>query len=172
MSNRNYNYFVEGETEACLIRAIRQKYIQSGRITKINLLEKDIPSGFIKTIKPFTILIIVFDTDVDDMKLVERLKNNTGKLKKSSHVKDVILIPQVNNLEDEIKYATDISEIKDLLQSKSNKDFKRDFCKCNNVTDCLVKHSFNIEKFWSRKARNKYSIFENDGKKIKLKRRR
>lgn len=169
MSNKNYQYFVEGETEICLINAIKHKYIKSGRVNKINLLEKEISTSFIRTIKPYTFLIIIFDTDVEDEKFVERLKYNIRKLKNASHVKDIILIPQVNNFEDEIIYATNIKELKELLSSKSNKDFKRDFCRCKNIDNYLEKRSFDIEKFWSRKASNIYSEFENNGEKIKLK---
>ena len=42
---------------------------------------------------------------------------------------DVICITQVHNLEDELKRSCNIRQIKDLLGSKSNSEFKHDLIK-------------------------------------------
>lgn len=78
------------------------------------------------TIKSGTTIVLVFDTDVGDSKI---LNENIRFLEKQSTIKKVLCITQVKNLEDEFKRSCNIKQIKELTGSKSNKDFKTDLIK-------------------------------------------
>lgn len=86
----------------------------------------------------------------------------------NDRIKEVILIPQVKNLEDELIYSTKIKKIKDLLESKSDDDFKRDFMRCNNLIKKLEEKEFKISKLWSREATDIYKKYENKSREVKL----
>ena len=76
--------------------------------------------------------VLVFDTDKSE---TETLKKNISLLKRYCKNVKVIILPQVRNLEDEMKRSCNIKRIKELTNSKSDKDFKRDFCKMKE-DDC------------------------------------
>lgn len=97
------------------------------------------------------------------------LQNNIDLLKKQvSAVKEIILVPQIENLEDELKFSTSIKNIKELTRSKSNSDFKSDFIYSSNVPQLLENKAFDIKKLWSRNANNSFKNYKNQGDKIKL----
>ena len=132
-----YHYFVEGDTERKFIEVIKEnKYVYSGRIEKRNLLEKKISDNILKNIQKNTTIVIIFDTDVIDINNINILDKNIEIFENSK--KKVILIPQVKNLEDELIYSTKIKKIEDLLESKSDDDFKRDFMRCNNLINNML----------------------------------
>ena len=114
-----------------------------------------------------TDIVIIFDTDVIDINNINILDKNIEIFENNDRIKKVILIPQVKNLEDELIYSTKIKKIKDLLESKSDKDFKRDFISCNNLMKKLEEKEFEISKLWSRNAVDIYEKYKNDSEKIK-----
>ena len=61
------------------------------------------------------------------------LKENIKILNKCPEVNKVICIPQVNNLEDELIRSCNIKQIKELLGSRSNKDYKHDLIAEKNL---------------------------------------
>ena len=161
-----YHYFVEGDTERKFIEVIKEnKYVYSGRIEKRNLLEKKISDNILKNIQKNTTIVIIFDTDVIDINNINILDKNIEIFENSK--KKVILIPQVKNLEDELIYSTKIKKIEDLLESKSDDDFKRDFMRWNNLIKKLEEKEFKISKLWSREATDIYKKYKNDSEKIK-----
>lgn len=163
-----YHHFVEGDTERKFIEVIKEnKYVYSGRIEKRNLLEKKISDNILKNIQKNTDIVIIFDTDVIDINNINILDKNIEIFKNNDRIKEVILIPQAKNLEDELIYSTKIKKIKDLLESKSDKDFKRDFISCNNLMKKLEEKEFEISKLWSRNAVDIYEKYKNDSEKIK-----
>jgi len=115
-------------------------------------------------LKRGTIVILVIDTDTDDSSFFQR---NISFLKRRSAVKDVFCIPQVANLEEELIRSCSIRSIKELLSSKSNSDFKNDLCSCHGLPASLLRHDFDITKFWSSKPTGKFSAIPNDSDKIK-----
>ncbi|MGP1437713.1 MAG: hypothetical protein ACTTKH_01425 [Treponema sp.] len=162
--NKKVNiYLVEGHTEEKAIRLLKEKYIISGKVYIIH--QKLITDTLLRMLKKASNIIMIFDTDTSET--YEIVKKNIETLQK--HKLKVVLIPQVKNFEDEIIYATDIKNIKELLNSKSKKDFKNNFRNTKNVLEKLEKHHFNIEKFWSRSPEKPscFSEFKNDGNKIK-----
>jgi hypothetical protein len=162
-------YIVEGECEKTFINAVKNEHIISGMPYVFNPLQQSLTTR-IRTYPQNTCVILIFDTDRTNPERIEKLKDNIRSLEKSSNIHEIILIPQVNNFEDEIKYATDIKQMKDFTNSKTNSEFKEDFIKQEkHILKKLKRNNFDIQKLWSRKPANEYSQFENGGYKIKLK---
>lgn len=164
-------YIVEGETEQQIIKAIKSEYIFPGRVYVQNLTQNEITSAFLRTLKPKTKVVIVFDTDVDGAHGANTLFKNTVKLRKFAQVKQVITIPQIKNLEDEIVRSTTLKRLRDLINSKSDSDFKRDILRTHesHILSVLKKNSFDIREFWSRSPRGIYQEFKNEAEAIKEK---
>ncbi|RRD95849.1 hypothetical protein EII17_01885 [Clostridiales bacterium COT073_COT-073] len=174
MKGENILYIVEGETEKRFIDVLKQHYIISGKVIVYDLIKKQLTLNnlFLRTISSNTTVIIVFDTDVDQEQSVQRLSQNLLLLKtKIKHIKDVILIPQIANLEGELIYSTNIKKIQDLIGCKSEKDFKKKFLKIQDhyLMNRLKEVNFQLSKIWSRAPKNKYKIFQNQSSKIKNK---
>lgn len=70
-----------------------------------------------------TMVVLVFDTDAGS---VDILKKNVKKLAACRSVSEVVLIPQVPNLEGELVRSCNIKDIRELLNSQSRTKFKRD----------------------------------------------
>ena len=167
MNYRFYNYFVEGDCEKHLIRQnqqLKNQYFFSGRVETFNILNKLITDTKLRTIKDNTLLVFVFDTDINiDLTI---LKRNIKKL--NSYKAKYIFILQDKNFEDEIVRSTDIKRIKDLFKSLDDSDFKGDFIKCKYVFSTLEKHKFDINKFRIYKNENPYfKDYKSEGNKIK-----
>jgi len=163
--NDTYIYFTEGECEKKAIDTLKNTHLQSGKIRVYNVLQKPITDYIIRQFKEKSIVILVFDTDVNIN--IDILQKNIDRLNSAKNIKKVILIPQVKNLEEEIIYSTNIKAIRQLLNSKSNKDFKTDFINCNNVLDKLTDANFDFSKFWSQSPTGVFRIFRNDSNQIK-----
>ncbi|MGL5056558.1 MAG: hypothetical protein ACRC6A_04195 [Fusobacteriaceae bacterium] len=165
MSNKIYYYIVEGEIEKKVIDEIKYEYIQSGKVLVKNPIQNKIPDTILRTLKINTTVILVFDTDVTTN--LNILDYNISKLSKQKNIKEVILIPQVNHMEEEIVYSTNINQIKDLLGNRSNSDFKVKVLECNNLLLKLEQKKFDINKFWSKNAVNIFEKYANQSSKIK-----
>ena len=167
--NNKIVYIVEGESEKTFVNAVKNEYIVSGIPYVFNPLQQSLTAR-IRTYPQNTCVILIFDTDRVDLERIEKLKNNIKSLEKASNIHEIILIPQVNNFEDEIKYTTNIKQLKDFTNSKTNSEFKEDFIRQEkHILKKLKRNNFDILKLWSRKPTNEYSQFENGGDKIKLK---
>lgn len=152
MNLKNYNlfYLVEGECDEAVVRALKERYIHSGKIKVINVATKKVSDLIRRRIESSTICILIFDSDIfntgkGNPKII---LENISKLEKSPNVKKVIVICQDENLEDEIVRATTIKNIKELLGSNSVTDFKREVLSCNNLLKKLEDKNFDITKFW------------------------
>lgn len=164
--NHNYLYYVEGNDDEAIVKALKNKYIISGKVLCFNVVEKVISTLKLRTIKENTVIILVFDVDTNN---INTITENIKILKRCKNVKEIILIPQVENLEDELIRSTSINQIKELTNSKSTTDFKRDLLKINNVLKLLENKNFDINKFWNKNPSNKFNKFENMSFKIKIK---
>ena len=155
IKNNPVQYFVEGETEKAFIEQIRNKYVLSGKIDVLNILQNEIKNSRLISIKPNTTIILIFDTDVQEKELLNRLTQNIKILKNSKHIKEVIVIPQVLNFEDELVYATNIKSIEKFIPNCTKKEFKSKFIKLGSkMVAMLEKHGFNTDKLWSRSVNN------------------
>lgn len=163
--NLFFYYIVEGETEKKLIEILKtEKKICLGKIKILNVIQTQISQAFLRTLEPNTIVVLIFDTDI---KKKDILEENIVKMKKNKNIKEIIFIPQILNLEDEIIYATNVNQIEELLGSSSKKDFKNDFNSCSNIYSKLISKKFNISKIWTRNCTTTFKKFKNTSFKIK-----
>jgi hypothetical protein len=166
--NVRYHYYVEGNCEKKLIDEFKKQQLPiiSGKIDIFNAIQEVFSNTRLRMLSENTVVILVFDTDTG---IIETLYRNLEILKKHPHVKETWCVMQVHNLEDEIKRSTDVKEIKDLLGSKSNKEYKHDFIIEKNLYDKLKKHQFNFDRIWVTNPDNVFSVIKNCGEKIKKK---
>lgn len=162
MSNY-YHYFVEGETDEKMISILKTnlQHIHPGKVEIVNVVTNKIKNSMIMKLKKRTIVVLVFDTDRVETSV---LKDNINFLiKQRNVVSSVICIPQCKNLEDELVYSCNISRIKVLTNSKSNKDFKKDFLHISdqNAASRLEINGFDINKLWSRSPDYPYQDIQN-----------
>ncbi len=165
--NDRFLYIVEGECEKKLITTFKEQkdIIVSGKVQTFNVVQELLTNMHIRTIKDNTIVILVFDTDTNNIEIVNE---NIKFLKKARNIKDVWLVLQVKNLEDELVRATNVTQIKNLIGSKSNKDYKHDFIHEKNLYDKLKCHNFEINKLWITSPMGVFKLFKNQGAKVKI----
>lgn len=122
ISNIPIQYFVEGGCEEYLIKSIKNEYLLSGKIKVLNAVTKKITLNYIRPLKDKTICVLILDVDVfvNNSQNGNILKDNVKMLEERGF--EVILIPQIQNLEDEIVYSTDIKYCTELLGTTSKKD--------------------------------------------------
>ena len=78
------HYFVEGENERKLIETIKNKYLYSGKIKVMNVIQNKVPRSILRTLERET---IVFDTDIEK---IDILDENIKLIKSSNNVRDII----------------------------------------------------------------------------------
>ncbi len=162
-----YQYYVEGENERKLVEVLSKKlsYIRPGRIEVLNLVEKSITYSYTRRLKKNTVVILIFDTDTANIEILEK---NIAFLLKCANIKDVVLIPQVCNLEDELLRSCKVKNVKEIFGSPSQKEFKKDFNRCTGLEKYLERAGFDFGKLWREKARGKFSGFDNALYKIEI----
>lgn len=168
MKAKFIRYYVEGETEEKLVNLLKTSLnlIKPGKVHVLNPVKEKIKDAHLLELPPATMVVLIFDTDVDNRNILD---TNIRKLRKSPHVTDVVTIPQVYKLEDEIINATNITNIKDLLHSRSNSEFKHDFINESKLETKLLEHEFDIGKLWCKNPTGVYEGIENQAEKIKMK---
>lgn len=151
-NNKYFCYFVEGDNEKKIVNELKGKYLESGVVNKFNILQEKISNYVLRKFsnEKKNISIIVYDYDVFEKNInTEKLKNKLEEnIEILSSISEVVIIEQNKNLEDELKRATDVKEIKEILNSKSSKDWKRDMLSTVNLLEKLEKKNFQISKFW------------------------
>lgn len=163
-----YHYYVEGEDEKKLLEVLKRDFgcIESGKIDKVNVMQTRFSAARIRTLKPDTIVVLIYDTDVEDGLAI--LRDNVDFLSKQKGIKQVICIPQVRNLEEELLRACNIKNITELTKSDSKTNYKRDLISCSNLAHRLSTCGFDITKLWNRMPNNKFMKFGNGAERIKI----
>lgn len=161
-----YHYFVEGDDEKKLLNTLKLQLecIASGKVDILNVVQERISTAKVRTLKPDTIVVLVYDTDVANTTI---LKSNIDFLKRQSNIKKVLCIPQVYNLEDELLRSCNIKSISALFGSFGTSNFKRDFKNCTNLDSKLQQNNFDVTLLWNKIPANNFSVFGNDSKDIK-----
>lgn len=165
--NKIYHYYVEGECEEKLINTLKDGangLIIPGKVDVFNVQTHLFTQLQLRPIGIDTTIILIFDTDVSN---ISKLDKNIELLKTFGFTK-IWTIMQNKNLEEELINSTDIEDIKQLLPTKTKKEFKSAFIKEKNLMLKLKQHNFDINKLWANKAKEDYSKYSNDGNKIKL----
>lgn len=166
MKIKYIQYFVEGECEEKLVNTLKSELmvVKPGKVQKLNVIENEIKKARLIALRPGTMVVLIFDTDTGN---TEILNKNIKRLLECNSVADLVLIPQVKNLEDELEKSCSIRNIKELLGSKSNKDFKSDFIRVTNLASKLKNKNFDINLIWTGKPSSPYQNIKNDAIKIK-----
>lgn len=148
MKSRYVQYYVEGDDEEKLIKILntRLNAIRPGKVQKLNVIECEIPDAVLRTLRPKTMVVFVFDTDTGNF---DTLRKNIKKLNSYAHISEVVLVPQVPNLEGELLRCCSIKKITELFGSKSRKEFKTDFLRISNLDAKLLEHGFDIHRLWT-----------------------
>ncbi len=164
-SNIRYQYYVEGPCERKLLEELKKvQAVISGRVNVFNTAQEAFTPERLRLLSSNTIAIILLDTDAGNYEI---LSNNIRLLKMNRNIKDIWLIFQVNNLEEELMRVTDVREIKDLIGCKSNKDFKSAFISEKKLIVKLQHHNMNYGRLWMSRPNGIYKDFVNDGWRIK-----
>ena len=163
-----YHYYVEGEDEKKLFDVLKQDLccIESGKVDKMNVVQTKFTIARIRPLKQDTIVVLVYDTDVESN--IEILAYNVKFLNNQKGIKEVICIPQVKNLEDELLRACKIKNITELTKSISKTNYKTDLINCTNLGARLKACEFDISKMWNKIPTNKFECFGNHAEKIKI----
>lgn len=135
-----------------------------GRVKVFNPIDNVLPRSELLRITAGSYVVFAFDTDVAK---TDTLKKNIKILQ--DHVRNVtvVLLPQVLNLEDELKRCTNVKDVIELTKSKSSKDFKRDFCKLTNCRQVLESHNLDIKQLWKTSVPEAFVKLPNNAEKIK-----
>lgn len=154
-------YYVEGECEKRLIEVLKteMQLVYPGKVSVFNVTQKIIPCAMLMNLKPRTTVVLIFDTDVINSKI---LACNIEQLKKAKNVKEVLMIPQVMNLEDELVRSCNIRKITELLDTTSVREFKAEFIRITNLSSKLIAKGFDINMLWIGKATDDVKCIEND----------
>ena len=163
-----YQYFVEGEDEKKLVDVLKSdmKLIVSGKSQVFNVTQQKLTRLRVMNLKPGTTVVLIFDADAGNLQI---LKDNINFLHKEKVVSEVICVIQVRNLEDELIRCCNIRQIKELLGSKSEKEYKTDLIKEKNLAKKLTEKKVDINLLWIMSDTGKYIEIENNAQKIKRK---
>lgn len=167
MKNKYVLYYVEGDDEKKLLEVLKTdlRLIKPGKIQKLNVTTQEITAARLRTLSRDTMVVLVFDTDAGN---IEILKSNIRTLENCKAVSDIVIVPQVPNLEGELVRSCDIRNIKELLNSKTNGEFKSDIMSVSNLAKKLQDHKFDIQVFWSGIPTGAYQNIENQAVKVKM----
>ena len=159
-------YYVEGKCEETLIKALKEApaYIREGRVKVFNPIEKVLPNSELMRIPAGAMVVFAFDTDIPQ---TDFLLINIRNLKKYVRNVTVVLLPQVMNLEDELKRCTDVRNVMELTKSKSASDFKRDFCRLTNCRQVLEAHQIDVQRIWETPVPEGFSVVQGNAGIIK-----
>ena len=167
MKSKYVQYYVEGDDEGKLINTLKTdlRLILPGKVQKLNVVQRQLSNARLMGLSPGTMVVLVFDTDTGHLDI---LNKNLEVLKKCSAVSEIVTVPQVLNLEQELVRSCDIRTVAELLGSKSNKEFKSDLIRVTNLGSKLREHQFDIGRFWSASPACPYHQIENLAHQIKL----
>lgn len=96
------------------------------------------------------------------------LKANNKLISSSMNVLRVICVTQVKNLEDELICSCDIRNIRELTNSRSDREYKSDLIRITNLAERLKKCCFCKELFWSKDPDGAFKDIQNQADKIWL----
>ena len=168
MKTKYIQYYVEGPDDKKVIDTLKTKMglVKPGKVDVLNVVTEKITDLRLRTLSPGTMVVLVFDVDAGSRDI---LNTNIQKLKNCQAVTEVVTIPQVPKLEIELVRSCNIRQIKELLNSRSSDDFKRDVMRVTNLDAKLREHQFDIDQFWSATPIPPYQDIPNQAAKVKMK---
>ncbi|MBO4666661.1 MAG: hypothetical protein J5666_00840 [Bacilli bacterium] len=159
-SNYIYHYYVEGECEEKLLNTYKVPpylFFQSGKVEVFNFINKRITNQRLMTLKKRTIIILVYDIDIEK---TEVLEENIKRLKECGF--EVYHVQSIKNFEDEIVYSTSLKNINEMYETTNKVTFKKRFLSQSDLDKRLEKVNFNHSLIWSRINTSKpFAIYSN-----------
>lgn len=149
MENKLVHYFVEGDCEKKLIDSYKvnpQNAFIPGKVSVFNFLRDTISRNRLMMLAPKTVIVLVYDIDVEDTHILEL---NLKILKKYGFT-EIYHIQSIFNFEDELVYSSDLHHINDLFQTEDIDEFKSRFIRHKDIVNKLGNFGFNPNKIWSR----------------------
>ncbi|MBQ9211684.1 MAG: hypothetical protein IJ153_11285 [Clostridia bacterium] len=170
MNYKRCLYFVEGPCEKQFIEALNriQPYrLLPGKVEVFNIVQEEIPRKRVNAVHPGTIVVFVFDTDVNK---TDVLKKNIEHVKKYASEIKIMTIAQVLNFEDEFKRSTDVKKVQDFTRSATVSEFKTAFCqmKQDSCRYAMERHKLDLSKTWATTPPQAFSFVSMDGEKVKI----
>ena len=168
LSNTRIQNYVEGECEQKLVKTlVAHNLILPGQTDVLNPVQEYIKSTHLRKLPAKTTVVMIFDTDKDNLDI---LKTNIQFLKKHPNIKKIITIPQVTNLEKELIRCTDVHQVRQLINCKTNSEFKNAFIEEKRLYEKLQSHHFNFIKLWSENPSETFQKagIQNESKLIRL----
>lgn len=92
---------------------------------------------------------------------------NIKKITSNQNVKEVICIPQVENIEDELKRSCNVRKAWDILGSTSRSEFKKDIITEKNLAQKLKQKNFAIDKIWILNPSGIFEKYSSEGFRVK-----
>ena len=162
--DKYFQYYVEGKTDFIVVKAlIKLGLISAGKVDEFKVLENIFKNIHTRTLKKGVVVVLIFDTDV---KITDKLKENIDFLNRQNNIKEVVCIPQVENLEDELTRSCNIKKIEDLCSVKSVSEFKKTLPKLSNLEEILKQKGFDINKMWVKQPTIEFAAFNFKREKI------
>ena len=158
---KNCIYFVEGSCEKQLIEALKlpPAKLIPGKVIIFNPIQKRLPMSHLLMIKPNSIVVFVYDTDVQD---VEILRENLSRILTYCDRVLVVHLMQVPNIEGELVRCTDVKSVLLLTKSRATNDFKSDFCRPTPQASrfLLDRHHLDADMLWRTPAPAPFDTIE------------
>ncbi len=168
MARADCIYFVEGETEENLIKALKKKgYIIPGKVEPINVTQKSLKKRNLQTIARNKIIVFIFDVDRGGR---DKLDKNIDMIRRYAAPKEVVCIAQVENLEDELLRACKLKKKDDLFglfSARNKKEFKKNLKNHRALDVKLDKIKFDFDKMWILRDKGEFKDIEIDIEKIR-----
>ena len=177
MDRRVFQYYVEGECEKNFLNSFMHAknsafIIHPGRIERLNPITSRISDTKARTIKRDTTIVFVFDTDIENISILEE---NIKTLNRIAYIdtKDIIFLMSVKRFEEEIVYSCknihDVKGLVKLFNSQGLTALKTDFLNCKNLEDKLKQAGFDISVMWTRSVKKPFDKYTNGGKLVRIK---
>lgn len=165
---KNCIYFVEGSCEKQLVEALKlpPAKLIPGKVIVFNPIQKRLPMSQLLTIRPNSIVVFVYDTDVQE---VDILRDNILLIRKFCERVRLVHLMQVPNIEGELVRCTDVKSVLLLTKSRAANDFKSDFCRptpqaCRYL---LERHHLNADLLWTAAAPQPFNNLERNRTTVK-----
>ena len=165
-----YLYFVEGECEKKFLKSFmlqKEPLFIQGKVEIFNVINARMSNAQARTIKNDTKVILVFDTDVEN---IDTLEENLKTLTNVANVKpnNIYLVLSVKCFEDELVcFCSKVKTINDLFKTKSSQEFKNKFINHADIVSKLESVDFDINVIWTRNGSSPFDKYQNQGNKIK-----
>lgn len=165
-----YLYFVEGECEKKFLKSFmyRDDYeFEPGKVEVFNFINSKMSKPQARAIRKGTKVIVVFDTDVENVSILDENVNLLVEVAEIS-LDDIFFVTSIKTFEDELVYSCEkLSNINEMFKTQGQSEFKRDFIKCNNVVNRLNTLKFDFDLMWSRNPKEPFEDYKNNSKAIK-----